>query len=208
MHGFLVTRGEGAQGVLHAVAQLRQHAVRNIQRVLRDEIHAHALRAREPHNQLDAFEQYLGRVFKQQMGFVKEKHHFGRGQVADFRQAFIQLRQHPQQKGGVQARRVQQFVGGQNIDHALTTRGLHHVGDIEHRLAKELIAALFFNLQQGALDGADRGGADIAVAGGEFPRIVGHGLAHGAQVLHVQQRQLLVVSNLEDQLQHTRLYLV
>ena len=55
-HGFLVARGEGAQGVLHAVAQLPQHRVGQVGRVLCDEIHAHAFGAYQPHRLFDLFD--------------------------------------------------------------------------------------------------------------------------------------------------------
>jgi hypothetical protein len=119
LHGLLVARREGAQRVLHAVAQLRQHAVGHVERVLRDEVHAHALGAHQPHHQLDALDQHLGRVVEQQVGLVEEKHQLGLLGVADLGQLLEQLGQHPQQEGGVQARRVHQLVGGQDVDHAL-----------------------------------------------------------------------------------------
>ncbi len=53
VHRLLVARREGAQGMLHAVAELAQHRVRHVERVLRDEVHAHALGADQPHHLLD-----------------------------------------------------------------------------------------------------------------------------------------------------------
>ena len=76
--------------------------------------------------------------------------------------------------------------------------GLHEVGDVEHRLAEELVAALLLELQQAALDGADAGGADVAVLGGELARVLADVLQHGAQVLQVEQQQAVVVGDLED----------
>jgi hypothetical protein len=73
---------------------------------------------------------------------------------------------------------------------------------------KNFLAALAFDLHQTALDGADAGGTDVAVFGGVLAGVVAHVLAHGAQVLHVQQQQAVVVGNLEHQLQHTGLGVV
>ena len=42
---------------------------------------------------------------------------------------------------------------------------LHQVGDVEHRLAEELVAALLLEREQAALDRADRRGRDVAVLG-------------------------------------------
>ena len=51
---FLVARGEGAQGVLYAVAQLCQNAVGDVERVLRHKIHPHTFGAHQAHDELDA----------------------------------------------------------------------------------------------------------------------------------------------------------
>ena len=206
--GLLVTWGEGAQCVLHAVAQLGQHAVGNVQRVLGDEVHAHTFGAHQPYYQLNALNQCLGRIGEQQVGLVEEEHQFGFVQVAHLWQGFKQLTQHPQQKGGVQLGRVHQLVGRQDVDHAQPAIGLHEVGNVQHGLAKEHVAALFFHLHQRALDGSDAGRADVAVFGGEVFGVVAHVLAHGTQVFHVQQQHAAVVGHLEHQLQHARLGVV
>ena len=53
LHRFLIARREGAQRVLDAVAELPEHRVGNVERILRDEIDADALRADQPHDLLD-----------------------------------------------------------------------------------------------------------------------------------------------------------
>jgi len=207
-HRFLVARGESAQRVLDAVAQLAQHRIGDVERVLRDEIHPHALGAHQPHHQLDALDQHLGRVFEQQVRLVKKEHQLGLFGVADLGQLLEQLGQHPEQKGGVEAWRVQQPIGGQNVDHALPAHGLHEVVQVEHGLAKELLAALALDLQQTALDRANAGGADVAVFGGVLARVVAQVLQHGAQVFEVEQQQALVVSDFEHQVEHAGLGVV
>ena len=208
LHGLLIARREGPQRMLHAVAQLGQHAVWNIERVLRDEIHAHALGTHQPHHQFDALDQHLGRFVEQQVGLVEEEDQLGLFGVANFGEGFEQLGQHPQQKGGVQAWRIHELVGRQDVDDALAVHRLHEVLDVEHGLAKELVAALLFDLQQPALDGAHAGRADVAVLGGEILGVVAHVLQHGPQVFQVQQQQAVVVGNLEHQVQHAQLGLV
>ena len=207
--GFLIARREGTQRVLYAVAQLRQHGVGNIQRVLRDKVHAHALGANQAHHQFNALDQHFRCLVEQQVGFVEEKHQFGLFWVANFRQGFKQLRQHPQQKSGVQPGRVHQLIGSQDVDHAVPLAvGLHEVLQVEHGLAKEFVAALLFNGQQAALDGAHAGRADIAVAGGEFFGVLAHVGQHGAQVFQVEQQQAVVVGNFEHQVEHASLRVV
>ena len=75
------------------------------------------------------------------MRFVKRKREFGlsrRPPRADARIA----RTASTAKGAVQSRRLHQFVRRHDVDYAFAGHGLHHVVDIEHRLAEELIAAL------------------------------------------------------------------
>jgi pimeloyl-ACP methyl ester carboxylesterase len=62
-------------------------AVRDVQRVLGHEIHADALGPHQPHHQLDALDQHLGRLVEQQVRLVEEEHQLGLFQVADLRAA-------------------------------------------------------------------------------------------------------------------------
>ena len=73
----LVARGEGAQRVLDAVAELAGDLVGNVDRVLGDEIDADALRADQPDDLLDLFEQRRRRVVEQQMRLVEEEAELG-----------------------------------------------------------------------------------------------------------------------------------
>ena len=56
-HGLLIARRVGAQRVLDAVAELAEDLARHVVGKLRAEVHAHALRADEPHHLLDALAQ-------------------------------------------------------------------------------------------------------------------------------------------------------
>jgi hypothetical protein len=67
---------------------------------------------------------------------------------------------------------------------------------------------LLFQRQQVALDGADRGGGDVAVLGGEGLRVLAHVLDHRAQVLEVEQQHAVVVGDLEHQREHAGLGVV
>ena len=128
LHRLLVARREGAQRVLHAVAELRQHLVRHVERVLRDEIDADALGADQPHHLLDLVQQRLGRVVEQQMRLVEEEHELRLVGIADFRQLLEQLRQQPQQERRVEPRVLHQLVGGEDVDDAAAVAvGAHEV---------------------------------------------------------------------------------
>jgi hypothetical protein len=209
LDGFLVARGEGAQGVLDAVAELAEDLFRHIERVLRDEIDADALGADQADDLLDLVGQRLRRIGKEQVGFVEEENELGLVEVAGFGQLLEQFGQQPEQEGGVQGRGVDQLVGGEDVDDAAAVFvDFHQVVDVQHRFAEEDVAALLFERQQAALDGADRGGGDVAVFGGEILGVVADVLDHGAQVLEVEQQEALVVGDLEDQLQHAGLRVV
>ena len=84
--------------MLHAVAELAQHRLGHIQRVLRHEIDADALRSDEPYDLLDLFEQRLGRIVEQQVRLVEEEDEFRLVGVADFGELFEEFRQQPQQE--------------------------------------------------------------------------------------------------------------
>ena len=57
LHRFLIARRERAQRVLDAVAELAEHGVGNVERVLRDEVDADSLRSDQPHDLLDLLDQ-------------------------------------------------------------------------------------------------------------------------------------------------------
>jgi hypothetical protein len=90
--------------MLHAVAELGQHRLRHVQRVLGDEIDADALGADQAHHLLDALDQRARRVVEQQMRLVEEEDELRLVRIADFRQFLEQLRQQPEQEGRVEAR--------------------------------------------------------------------------------------------------------
>ena len=208
-HRLLVARRVGAQRVLDPVAELAQHRLRNVERILGHEEHAHALGADQPDHLLDLVEQRLGRVVEQQVGLVEEEDHLGLVAIADLGQALEELGQQPEQEAAVELGRVQQPVGGQDVHHAAPLGvGLHQVVDVQHRLAEEAVGALLVEHQQRALDRADRRGRHVAVAGGELARVLAHELQHRAQVLGVEQQHPLLVGDLEDQVQHAFLGLV
>ena len=194
--------------MLHAVAELAEHGIGDVERVLRDEVNANALRADQANHLLNLFEQCRRRFVEQQMRLVEEENQLRFIQIANFRQLLEQLGEQPEQEGRVQARRGHQLVGGENVDHALAVVGLHQVIDVEHRLAKKRLATLFAERQQAALDGANRRGRDVAVFGGEVLGVLADVLDHGAQVFEVEQQQAVVVGDLEHQLQHAGLCIV
>jgi DNA-binding TFAR19-related protein (PDSD5 family) len=153
--------------VLDPVAELTENGIGDVERILRHEIDADALRADQAHHLFDLLQQRRRRFVEQQVRLVEEEHQLRFVEIADFRQLLEQLGQQPEQEGRVQARRGHQLVAGEDVDHALAIVGLHQVGNVEHRLAEEDFAALLAQVQQPALDGTDRRRRDIAVLGRE-----------------------------------------
>ncbi len=138
----LVARRERAQRVLDAIAELAEHRLRHVERVLRDEVDADALRADQAHDLLDLVQQRLRRVGEQQMRLVEEEDELRLVAVADLGQPFVQLGEQPQQQRRIQLRRVEQLVRDEDVDHAVAAvAGLEEVVDVEHRLADELARA-------------------------------------------------------------------
>ncbi len=142
------------------------------------------------------------------MRLVEKEHQLGLVEIARLGQFLEQLRQQPEQEGGVELGRIQQLVGSQDVHHALPVLGLDEVIQVEHGLAEEHVGALRLQRHQPALDGPDRGRRDIAVFGGELPGVVAHVLQHGAQVLGVEQQQPAGVGDAEDQVEHALLGVV
>src|SRR5690606_20115749 len=90
------------------------------------------------------------------------------------------------------------FVGGQHRNDATPIGGgPHQVRDLEGPLTEERLAALLLEHQQGALDGADGGGGDIAVGSRNLLRALADFDQQRPQVLEVEKQQPLVVGELE-----------
>ena len=208
-HRLLVLRRKGAQGMLHAVAQLADHGVGNIRRVLRDKVDADALGADKADHLFNFIQQHLRRVVEQQMRLIEEEHQLRFIEVAGFRQALVELGEHPQQAGGVQLRHLVELFGAKDIDHPFTAGiDAHPVGNIQHRLAEEVLGALLLQGQQPALDGADRGAVNIAVLVLERLGVIADKLGDCAEVFEVEQQLAAVVRDAENNVQYAALHLV
>ena len=125
-----------------------------------------------------------------------------------------QLREHPQQERGVEARRGHQLLGGENVDDASAVRRVpDEIEDVEGGLAEEVGRALLLEHQQPALQNADGGGRDVAVARAQLGGALAHLVDHGAQVLQVEDRHLgiagraLVLGPAEGDVEHALLRL-
>ena len=98
---FLIARGEGAEGVLDAIAELAENGIGNVERVLGDEIDADAFGTNEADDLLDFLEE-RGRGFvEEQMRFIEKENEFWFGRIADFGKVFEEFGNEPEEEGGV-----------------------------------------------------------------------------------------------------------
>src|ERR1700749_3158343 len=102
--------------MLHSVAQLPKDLIRHVDRVLRNEVNTHALRANETDNLLHLVFDHLRQIGEEQVRLVEEKHQLWFFRIANFRKFFKELCQQPEQKGRIELRRLDELVSGKNID--------------------------------------------------------------------------------------------
>ncbi len=122
------------------------------------------------------------------MRFVEKENQLRFFRVADLGQCFEQFAHQPQQKGRIELGIDHQPVGHQDVDEPPASRiDAKEFLDVERGLAEELVTALAFQLQQGALDRADAGATDIAVLRRKRLGVVGCVGEHRPQIGQVEQ---------------------
>src|SRR4029077_10138454 len=195
-----------AQRVLHTIAELGENLVRHVERILRYEIDPDAFRADQTDHLLDLVEQGLRRFVEQQMRFVEEEAKLRLGRIADLGQFLEQLRQQPQQEGGIEPRALHQLVGCQDIDEAAAIPvGTDEVLQRQSGLAEELAPTLVLQDQKLALDGADRRLRHVPVLHGQFGGMVRDEAENSAQILEIEDYQSLLVGDPEADIDHALL---
>ena len=131
----------------------------------------------------------LGKIAEEEMGFVKKENEFGLFRIAHFGQVFEERGEQPQQKRGVDLRRLVELIGGKNVDDAMALRiGLQQIVEIQSRFAEKFLRALLLEGEQSALNRADAGGGDVAVLRLKILGVIADVLQHGLQVLQIQQQ--------------------
>ena len=125
------------------------------------------------------------------MGFVEEEDEFGLGEVAGFGEVLEELGEQPEEEGGVELRGLDELVGGEEVDDAAAGAGVgaEEVGDVEGGLAEEVVGALGAEGGEGALDGTDGGGGDVAVLGLKLGGVRGDVLEDGLEVFEVEEEE-------------------
>ena len=140
------------------------------------------------------------------MRFVEEEDERRPVRVPDLGQPFEQLGEQPEEKRRIRLRRANELLRREDVHYSQAARvDLQQIVNVQHRLAEEGGAALLIDLDERALNGADRSDRDIAVLGRELPRAVADPLQHRAKILQVEQQQPVVVGDLEHEGQHALL---
>ena len=104
--------------MLDLISELGQNGIRNIGRILGDEIDPDALRTDQFHDLFDLLQKFFRSRIEQQMRFIKEEDHLGLCKVPHLRHHFIQFGKHPEQKRRIHGRVQDQFLAVKNIDHS------------------------------------------------------------------------------------------
>ena len=183
--------------MLHAVTTLSEDSLWKVRRRLRDEIYSDTLRADKTYNLLNLVGQRLRGVLEEHMRLVEEEDHLRKLHIAYLGHLVVNLRQEPHQERRVELRLEHKLVGRQDIHHTTSSLGLQQVVYVERWLTKELITALLGKRQERTLDSADSSRRDIAISGRVALRVLGHVVQHQAQVLHINERQILVLGDAE-----------
>src|SRR6185503_18012278 len=69
---FLIARRERTQRMLHAIAELAEHRLWNVEWILRDEVDADALGSNQAYDLLDLLHERIRRVVEQQVRLIEE----------------------------------------------------------------------------------------------------------------------------------------
>ena len=195
--------------MLDAVAQLAGDLVGDVDRVLGDEIDADALGADQAHDLLDLFEQRRRGVVEQQMGLVEKEAQLGFVGIADLGQLLEQFRQQPQQEGRIEPRAGHQPVGGEDVDDpAALSSSLMKSSSASAGSPKKWSPPWAAQLEQRALDRADRLLRDIAIFERQRIGLLADMDQHRLQVVEVEQQQAVLVGDIEGDGEHAFLHLV
>ena len=142
------------------------------------------------------------------MCLVEEEHQLGQLLVTHFGKVGIKFSDEPKQEGRIELRLEHQLVGTKHVHNAAAVLRFDEVLDVERRFAEELLGALRFERHDGTLDGTDAGCRNHTVLSGELRGVLAAEVKHQAEVLDVDEQQVIVIGNAEDDVEHARLRVV
>ena len=190
--------------MLNARAKLSKNLVGDVGGGLGDKHNAHALGTDQTNRLHNRLQELLGGVGEEQVGLVEEEDQLGLIRIAHFGQRLEKLSQEPHEEGREQcalAAQVGQLKGGNN---ATTVCGhAHKVGNIKGGFTEENIAARGLQSSQFTQNHASGRRGDPADSLEFFLAfvVIRQVVNDRAQVLQVNQRELLAIRPVEDQLQ-------
>lgn len=139
---------------------------------------------------------------------VEEEDKLGLIEVAHFGELLEEVGEHPQEEHRVDLRLLDDARGVQDVDVALTARVAGEpIGQFKRGFAEKHVAALIFNGDERAQNGAHGLRRDVAVGRRVLLGVLAHVVEHRAQILHVDEQHLPVVGNAKDDVQHAFLHL-
>ena len=196
-----VVRRERAQRVLDAIAELTEDVGRHVLRRLRHEEDADALRADEPHRLHRRLDERLARTLEQEVCLVEEEDEPRLVAVADLGQLLEELGDEPHENGRPEPRLVLHGRQLEARDHAAPVRvRSQEIGDVELRLAEELVAAAGLERDERAQEDAHGLRREAADALQLLPSALGVEKGQErAQIGEVEEREALLVGVVEDE---------
>ena len=152
--------------MLYLMAELREHSIRDVARVLGDKVHADALRADELHHLLDLLDERLRCAIKKKVGLIEEEDHLRLLRVPDLRHLLEKLAQHEEHEGRVDQRILNRRLRVEDIDHATAdTVRTEEIRDVDRRFTEERITTGGFKRDDGTQNRIQRGRRHIAILG-------------------------------------------
>ena len=179
----------GAQRVLHAIAQLREH-VRQMSTALRDEN-----RCRRPSSGSGAPPVRCagaapGGAFREQkVGFVEEEDELQTSPDRRASAVFEQFAQHPQQERRIEPRRLDQLFGGENVHIALPSARVFMKSNKSSAGSPKKLSAPSFPAAAICARWPDGSRAHQTVFGRQFLSASRRGRQQGLQILQIQDQQ-------------------
>lgn len=172
-----------------------------------DEINAHSLGTDKSDDLFQLIDHRFGGTIEEHVSLIEEEDKLRQFLVTNLRQSGIELCHEPKKERGVEFGIEHQFVSSEDIHYTHSILRINQVFHIECWLSEEFVAPLTLNFQHSTLDGSDAGWRDVTIDGREKACVLPHKVEHKPEVLEVDEQEFLVVSNAEDDVEHTALHI-
>ena len=119
-----------------------------------------------------------------------------------------QLREKPQKECGIESSVVDQALAVQDIDHAFSAFCSQPVADIETGFPEECLTAVYLQSDNRAKDRGNGCGTHLAVHSFIILAVIIHMIEHGLEILEIDQKKSIVVSDLKNDRKNIGLQLI